>query len=275
MIAPPEHDLSEADFRRLSESVHRHCGINLHEGKRDLVRARVFKRLRALGIESLREYLKFVEADPSGQEFFHLIDAISTNLTSFFRESRHFDYLRESLLPGIVQKKQSSSPRIRAWSAACSTGEEAYSLAMTLVDFLGAGWDIKLLATDISRKVLATARKGQYERDRTESVPRPLRARFFRGIGGTHALQISPELASIVQFNYLNLMDHWPFTGPFDFIFCRNVMIYFDKPTQQRLIQRFWDCLAVGGMLFTGHSESLTAISHRFCYVEPSIYVKR
>jgi chemotaxis protein methyltransferase CheR len=269
-----DNELSEADYGRISDLVYRHCGINLHEGKRDLVRARIFKRLLATDSASVVEYIERMESDPTRAEFHHLIDAISTNLTSFFREGGHFTFLREKLLPALLKRKRSSSPRIRAWSAACSTGEEAYSLGMTLLDVLGSGWNTKLLATDISRPVLATAKAGRYDKIRLSAVPVNLRSRFFVQTNEKDKFEVSRELAGIIQFSYLNLMDRWPFTGPFDFIFCRNVMIYFDKQTQQRLIQRFWDCLASGGMLFTGHSESLTGVTHRFNYVQPTIYVK-
>jgi chemotaxis protein methyltransferase CheR len=274
MLATIDNDLTEADFERISDLVYRHCGINLHEGKRDLVRARIFKRLRAVGASTAVQYIRMMESDGTGQEFHRLIDVLSTNLTSFFREDGHFNFLREKFLPTLVKRKQASAPRIRAWSAGCSTGEEAYSLSMTLQDVLGSGWNIKLLATDISHPVLATARAGRYDKNRLASVPAALRSRFFSATGEKDKFKATPELAGIIQFNYLNLMDRWPFTGPFDFIFCRNVMIYFDKETQQRLIQRFWDCLAPGGMLFTGHSESLTGVSHRFSYVQPTIYAK-
>ncbi len=274
MLAEIDNDLRESDFERISDLIYRHCGINLHDGKRDLVRARIFKRLRAVGVDSAIEYIKLIESDATGEEFHHLIDAISTNLTSFFREIGHFTFLREKLLPEIIRRKKSTSPRVRAWSAGCSTGEEAYSLGMTLLDVLGAGWNVKLLATDISRPVLATARAGTYDRNRLASVPPALKGRFFAQAKAKDKFKATAELSSIIHFNYLNLMDVWPFTGPFDFIFCRNVMIYFDKQTQQRLIQRYWDCLASGGMLFTGHSESLTGVSHRFNYVQPTIYAK-
>jgi chemotaxis protein methyltransferase CheR len=273
-LATIDNDLSDAEFGRISDLVYRHCGINLHDGKRDLVRARIFKRLRACGVESAVEYIRLMEADATGQEFHHLIDAISTNLTSFFREGGHFAFLREKFLPDLARRKQSSSPRVRAWSAGCSTGEEAYSLGMTLLDVLPSGWNVKLLATDISRPVLATGRAGIYDKNRIATVPANLRARFLAPADAKGKFRVSPELRGIIQFNYLNLMEMWPFSGPLDFIFCRNVMIYFDKPTQQRLIQRFWDVLAPGGMLFTGHSESLTGVSHRFSYVQPTIYAK-
>ena len=237
MLATIDNDLTEADFERISNLVYRHCGINLHDGKRDLIRARIFKRLRAVGANIAGENIKQMVSDATGEVFHHHVVSLSTKQTSFFRENGHFNYLREKLLPGLVQRKKGASPRIRAWSAGCSTGEEAYSLAMTLLDVLGAGWNTKLLATDISRPVLATANAGTYAKNRLASVPAGLKNQYFVPADGKDKFKASSELAGIIQFNYLNLMDRWPFSGPFDFIFCRNVMIYFDNETQQRLIQ--------------------------------------
>ncbi len=270
-----EHHITEEEFRRISDMVYDHCRINLHDGKKDLVRARLAKRLRMGNFASVSEYLDFLKSDESGREFTALIDSLSTNLTSFFRESVHFDYLRERILPELRTNRQHRDS-LRAWSAGCSTGEEAYSLAMTLLDDLGDGWDIRLLATDISTRVLAAARRGIYPAARVDSVPPLLRQKYFRPIreAGSKMYEVTPELRRVVHFRYLNLMDQWPFRGPFDFIFCRNVMIYFDKPTQQDLVERFHQLLRPGGLLFTGHSESLTGITHRFRYVQPSVYAK-
>jgi len=215
----------------------------------------------------------------TGEEFTHLIDSLSTNLTSFFREMGHFDFLLDSYLPALLLKKRKlRSSRIRAWSAGCSTGEEAYSLAITLLHATGdgTGWDIRLLATDISTHVLQIAKKGRYEKSRVEAVPAALKSRYLLPgrLGDKAVCQVAPAVRNVVRFAYLNLMEPWPFSGPFDFIFCRNVMIYFDKPTQQRLVNRFWDYLESGGLLFTGHSESLTGVNHEFRYVQPTIYAK-
>jgi len=279
MLLANQETLSESEFRRISDLVYRHCGINLHDGKRELVQARLVKRLRATGCRNASEYLRYLEADSTGQEFTLLIDAISTNLTSFFREAGHFDFLRERLLPELMsRRRQRGDNRIRAWSAGCSTGEEPYSLAMTMLEAVGCegSWDVKLLATDISTRALSIARAGMYEKHRVASVPPALRAKYFAAnrMEGQTVYEVSPRLRQVVRFAHLNLMDAWPFTGPFDFIFCRNVMIYFDKPTQQKLVGRFWECLETGGYLFTGHSESLTGVAHRFRYVQPTIYVK-
>lgn len=272
-----EELLSEKEFEFISDLVYKHCGINLHEGKKELVRARIAKRLRATGYKTVSDYMKFVLEDQSGAEFTHLIDAISTNLTSFYRENQHFEFLTAKFLPSLLErKKKSGNHAIRAWSAASSSGEEPYTIAITLREAVeGAGaWDVKLLATDISTHVLRIAQNGTYDMKRVEPVPPQLRHKYFtvNRVEGENVAQVSPVLKEMIRFRHLNLMQTWPFKGPFDFIFCRNVMIYFDKPTQQSLVKRFYDCLTPGGLLFTGHSESLTGIEHSFKYVQPTIY---
>lgn len=271
--------LSDRDFRRISDIVHRYCGINLHDGKRELVRARIAKRLRCTGFHTSTEYLDHVLADADGEEFTHLIDCLSTNLTSFYRERVHFDYLQEKLLPELLMRKRSAGVnRIRAWSAGCSSGEEPYTLAIELLSGTddAQGWDVRILATDISVRVLQMAQAGVYEASRVETVPPLHRQKYLTSVrqNGRAMYQVSPAAQRLIRFARLNLMEDWPFSGPFDFIFCRNVMIYFDKPTQQRLVNRFWECLEKGGVLFTGHSESLTGIAHKFRYVQPTVYAK-
>jgi chemotaxis protein methyltransferase CheR len=268
--------VSEREFLQISDLVYRHCGINLHDGKKELVQARLAKKLRTGGFTCVRDYIDGVLADPTGERFADLIDSLSTNLTSFFRENQHFEYLSRVYLPQLAQKPARDGHKaIRAWSAGCSSGEEPYTMAMVLDESLGSrGFDLKILATDISRKVLAAARRGVYDAARVESVPAQIRHRYFSRAPQPGLVQVSPHLQGMIRFNYLNLQSEWPFRGPLDFIFCRNVMIYFDKPTQQRLVNRFHDCLAPGGLLFTGHSESLTGITHPLRYVQPTIYAK-
>ncbi len=275
------HDivLNERDFRKISELVYNHCGINLHDGKKELVRARLAKRLRLGNFRSFPEYMQHVLNDRSGKEFSILIDSLSTNLTNFFREQKHFEYLNNSFLPDLEKRKRESKCfRIRAWSAGCSTGEEPYSIAVNLLEaFERKGrWNIKVLATDISTSVLEKARKGKYEKEKVKDIPALIRNKYLlkRRDEGKEFFEVTPQLRQIVIFKYLNLIENWPVTGPLDFIFCRNVMIYFDKPTQQNLVERFWKLLNAGGLLFTGHSESLTGINHRFGYVQPTIYIK-
>jgi len=271
--------LGEREFRLISDLVYEHCGINLHAGKKELVRARLAKRLREGNFQSFSDYIRHVLEDPTGQEFSLLVDSLSTNLTKFFREDQHFEYLRSQLLPRVLESKQRlHNLRIRGWSAGCSTGEEPYSIAIILQEATqGKGrWDVKLLATDVSTRVLERAKRGLYEKDRIEPIPLPLRSKYLSRTreGGADLYEVAPVLRDILVFRYLNLVQDWPVKGPLDFIFCRNVMIYFDKPTQGRLISRFFDLLASGGILFTGHSESLTGIEHKFRYVQPTIYMK-
>lgn len=278
-LAVQDVALSDADFRKVSELVYEHCGINLHAGKKELVRARLAKRLREGRFRTFAEYIQHVLNDQTGQEFSALVDSLSTNLTKFFRENQHFEYVRTQLLPGIIASKQRSGvSRIRAWSAGCSSGEEPYSIAITLLEGIqGQGrWDVKVLATDVSTRILERAKKGIYDKDRIDPIPLPLRNRYLtrRREGTKEVYEVGPALRERIIFRYLNLMEDWPIKGPLDFIFCRNVMIYFDKPTQERLVNRFYDLLGSGGVLFTGHSESLTGIEHAFKYVQPTIYLK-
>jgi chemotaxis protein methyltransferase CheR len=278
-LAVQEATLGEQEFRLISDLVYQHCGINLHDGKKELVRARLAKRLREGNFPNFSEYIRYVLEDSTGREFSILVDSLSTNLTKFFREDQHFEYLRSQLLPRVLAAKQGQHDlRIRGWSAGCSTGEEPYSIAITLLEAVaGRGrWDVKLLATDVSTRVLERAQEGIYEKDRVEPIPLPLRNKYMahRKERGRDLYEVGEALRSMVLFRYLNLMEDWPVKDPLDFIFCRNVMIYFDKPTQGRLINRYYDLLASGGVLFTGHSESLTGIEHRFRYVQPTIYTK-
>ena len=271
--------LGEREFRRISDLVYEHCGINLHDGKKELVRARLAKRLREGKFRTFSEYIRHVLDDPTGREFSILVDSLSTNLTKFFREEQHFEFLRTRFLPSLLEAKQRRRDfRLRAWSAGCSSGEEPYSIAITLLEKVqGRGrWDVKLLATDISTRILEKARAGVYEEQRIEPISPSLRSRYLirRRQSRGDVYEVRPTLRDVVIFRYLNLMGDWPIRGPLDFIFCRNVMIYFDKPTQGRLIQRFYEMLASGGVLFTGHSESLTGIEHKFKYVQPTIYMK-
>jgi len=271
--------LSERDFRRISDLVYEHCGINLHDGKKELVRARLAKRLRLGNFKTFPEYIKHVLADKTGNEFSILIDSLSTNLTSFFREGQHFEFMREEFFPLLLERKRKKRNfRIRCWSAGCSSGEEPYSMAVALLEAVaGQGrWDIKVLATDISTKILETAKKGIYNEERVGPVPKLQKNKYLvlHRENKRKVFEVSKSLREVVIFKYLNLMKDWLIKGPLDFIFCRNVMIYFDKSTQERLVNRFWGLLDSGGLLFTGHSESLTGIEHKFNYIQPTIYMK-
>ena len=264
-------ELNEKHFKKVSRLVYRFSGINLKDGKEALVRARLMKRLRALGMGSFEEYFKYIEND-RGEELGRMIDAMTTNKTSFFREAEHFNYLREKILPELKDQ------RLRFWSAACSSGEEPFSLAILLMENIPLikSMDVRILATDISTKMLNKARKAVYEEETLRNVPKLFLQKYFVKVRNKSflAYQVKDNVSSMIQFSWLNLMESWPMKGPFNVIFCRNVMIYFDRPTQQKLINRFWELLEPGGYLFVGHSESLSAISHKFKYIRPATYRK-
>ena len=265
-------DLDEKHFNRISELVYHSSGINLKKGKEALVRARLMKRLRAIGMKSVEDYMRYLENDADTQELSSLIDCMTTNKTSFFREIEHFNFLRDTVLREI------DSARLRLWCAACSSGEEPYSLAILLRESM-AGLDSKdvlVLATDISRRMLERARSAVYSEQLIQDLPVQYQKKYFTKMGkeqpGFH--HVVDDVKKLVRLAWLNLLEPWPMKGPFDVIFCRNVMIYFDRPTQQKLINRFWEILKPGGYLFVGHSEGLSAITHNFQYVRPATYRK-
>jgi chemotaxis protein methyltransferase CheR len=269
--------MSEDQFNHISTLVRNVAGINLHDGKKQLVKARLSKILRKLEISDFDDYIKHLSMDSSGLQLTGMLDALSTNLTYFFRELRHFEYLKETVLPAIIQRNIASR-KLRLWSAGCSSGEEPYSLAITLLECAKKleGWDLGILATDLSTRVLAKARQGIYQPDRFREMPKQYLPTYFNLIQ-TRPMrlhEVSPQVRHLVKFANLNLMSAWPMRGPFDVIFCRNVMIYFDKETQSRLIERYWDMLCPGGYLFVGHSESLSGIDHQFNYIQPAVYRK-
>lgn len=267
--------LHPTDFNKISQILYDYSGIRLTSGKEELVRSRLMKRLRALGINSFRNYLRYVKDDRTSQELYVMIDSLTTNKTSFFREKQHFDYLRKQILPEL--KKRATG--VRLWSAGCSSGEEPYSIAMLLLE----DWpqlhssNVRILATDISTRILEKARTGEYEKENLQDVPASyLSSHFHRICSDTVQIyRIRDNIKKMVHFARLNLMDEWPMKGPFDVIFCRNVMIYFDNATQARLIQKFYNLLTPGGHLFVGHSESLVANSCGFRYVQPATYSKQ
>ena len=270
-------ELSDRDFRRLSNLVYEKCGINLHQGKKELVRARLSKRLRETGFRDFNAYYKFVTQEDSGHELVKMLDAISTNLTRFFREEKHFDFLKQVVFPTYVGGSNGAGfHRLRFWSAGCSSGEEPYSLAIWLLECFRKSRraNVKILATDISTKVLAQANRGVYPAVRLEKMqPAMVRNYFQRGYGRQEGcFRVKPSLKEMIEFKRFNLMEPFPFKEAFDLILCRNVMIYFDKTTQQALADKFYDSLRDGGYLFIGHSETLTGINHRFEYIKPSVY---
>ena len=277
MMSDFQHaELSDRDFLNFRNLVHEKCGIFLHEGKKELVRARLGKRLRATRFKDFKQYYRYLVDEDAGDELTRMLNAISTNLTSFFRESYHFEYLENHVVARFRALNRSRD--IRAWSAGCSSGEEPYSIAICLAKLLNteASWNIQILATDISTEVLSTAVSGVYHHTRVKNLPAELVRQFFqKGQGRWNGfVRVKPVLRNMIDFRRFNLMSPFAFSEKFDIIFCRNVMIYFDKATQQHLIERFWKILDSGGCLFTGHSESLTGIKHNFKYIQPTIYIK-
>jgi chemotaxis protein methyltransferase CheR len=251
----------------------------LGEHKRQLVQGRLLRRLRALKLRDFQAYCELLRRDPQ-QELGELASAISTNVTAFFRESHHFDLLAEELLPRWINEKKNGG-RLRIWSAGCATGEEPYTLAMVLAETLekhnATQMDAKILATDLSPQALDTARKGVYALDRLEGVSAERRRRWFLRGEGEYAdyACVNPRLRELVSILPLNLLHDWPMQGPFDAIFCRNVVIYFDKPTKQRLFQRYAGLLPDGGYLFLGHSESMYGLNDSFDLIGRTVYRKR
>ena len=270
-------DLTDRQFNAISNLVKDLCGINLHDGKKELVKARLAKRIRELGMDSFSQYIEFIGTDAGGAEILAMLDALSTNLTFFFRETAHFDLLRQQIVPEMM-RRHAQDRKLRIWSAGCSSGEEPYSIAIVMNEVVKdlLTWNAQILATDLSGRMLELARRGVYSRERFRETPPRTVAEHFTCLGGRETKQylVNEPARRMVTFARLNLMEPWPMRGPFDAIFCRNVMIYFDKPTQNELVERFWDLLIPGGVLFIGHSESISGVRRRFEYVQPTVYRK-
>jgi len=271
--------LEDAEFHFLRDFVYRYCGIALSEQKRQLVQGRLLRRLRGLGLKDFRSYCELLRRDPDS-ELGDLASAISTNVTSFFREMHHYELVERELLPQWLESKRRTGDRLRLWSAGCSTGEEPYALAMVLAEALartGSELDARILATDLSPQALAQAREGIYAIERLGGVSEDRRRRWFlRGEGDYKGLaSIHPRLRELVTVMPLNLLHDWPMQVPFDAIFCRNVVIYFDQPTKRRLFERYAELLAPGGYLFLGHSESMHGLSDAFELIGRTTYRKR
>jgi chemotaxis protein methyltransferase CheR len=272
LSAPPT--LSADEFDRVRELIHRVAGIVLSNGKEGLVRSRLFRRLHALKLQTVWAYLDWVEADGSGHELANMVDALSTNKTEFFRERAHLDLLQHDVFPALA----ATPGEIRVWSAGCATGEEAYSIAMMAQAALGdAATRVRILATDISERALRAARTGAYAADALRGVDQRTRHRWFTPVavpGAEPRYRVNQDVRALVRFGRLNLIGAWPMRRLFDVIFCRNVMIYFDRMTQQTLMERFSGSLTVGGYLYVGHSESLWGVSHDLRFAGPAIYQK-
>ena len=275
--------LSDRDFQRLSGFIHTECGIKMPASKKIMLESRLQKRLRSLGIKSFSQYCDYLFSQAGMEnEFIHMIDVVTTNKTDFYREPRHFDYLVQDALPELMAKHGAGIRRnLMIWSAGCSTGEEPYTLSMVLNEFAercpGFKFRFMILATDISTRVLEKAKKAIYEYDRVAPVPPDQKKKYllrsrdkYKGL-----VRITPELRETVKFRRLNFLeDNFGMREPMDIIFCRNVIIYFDRPTQEKLLNRFYDHLCPGGYMFLGHSETLHGLNVPLVQVSPTVYRK-
>lgn len=272
-IADSIPTLNASEYQKISQLAYEHFGLDLRGGKQSLIAARLGKKLRELGLGSFQRYYDYVKADRSGAALAAMVDQLTTNHTSFFREPRHFDFLRKTVFPALRTR-----PRIHIWSAACSSGEEPYSIAMSLLEEAPreAAAKVRIKATDISTRMLEKATSGLYPAERIEGIPDLLLRRYLvkaqdKDLG---AFRFRNDVRSMIDFERLNLMEKLPQGYCCSVLFCRNVMIYFDKPTQQNLVQRLSQHLEEGGYLFIGHSESLNNLTHELDYVCPATYRK-
>lgn len=269
--------MSNRDFTRLSEFINAQCGIKMPLSKKPMLAARLLKRLRVLGLESFTGYCDYV-LSPRGMnhELVQMIDVVTTNKTDFFREPKHFDYLLQTAVPNLVETKRIR--RLRVWSAGCSTGEEAYTLAMVLSEFAQRqpGFGFSVLATDISARVLETARRGVYSEEAVTPIPPTLKKKYFlKSKDSRRMFRVVPELRATVEFRRGNLMDKDFEVGErLHVIFCRNVIIYFERSTQEALLKRLYRCLDPGGYIFMGHSETLNGLGVPLIQVHPTVYRK-
>ncbi len=256
---------TDDDFRFVVATVYEHTGIQLSDSKRDMVYSRLARRLRKLHLTKFSDYCRLVQS-PNSPEIGEFINALTTNLTSFFRESHHFDHLEKTVLQGIVNSKPADK-KIRIWSAGCSAGMEPYTIAMVVHKFFSAagssGWDIKILATDIDTNMLKTGKEGVYSMTQLEKIPQVYR-KYLSIDEADESIHMNDELKKYITFNRLNLLESWPINGHFDVIFCRNVAIYFDKETQLNLFKRLADRLKPKSWFYIGHSENLLDVAKRF-----------
>jgi chemotaxis protein methyltransferase CheR len=278
--SPLHWEISDELFAKYRELIYREAGIALTDGKKSLLISRVAGRLRELGLASFAEYYRLVEDPAAAEERGRLLDRICTNETHFFRDPRQFLFLNDEVFPRLdAEAARSGRKRVRAWSAACSTGEEPYSLAMALLHRFPrwSGWQIEVVATDLSNKVLAAAREALWPIDKAGDIPLHYRKQFMlRGTGGqTGKMKVGPEIREAVSFARVNLNDPvYSVSGTFDFIFCRNVLIYFDKESKAKVVDRLLTHLAPDGCLFLGYAETATTITDRLVSVGPNVYAR-
>lgn len=271
-----EFQFSDKEFKFISDLVGERTGIVLSSAKRQMVYGRLSRRLRQLKMTKFSDYCEMLTSGHE-EELIEFTNAITTNLTAFFRENHHFDYLKNTVLPEVI-KNNAQTKRIRIWSAGCSSGEEPYSIAMCLREALpkSTGWDVKILATDLDSNMVQRGKSGIYTAERVEGLtPARMKKWVKKGSGeNDDKVKMSDELRDLITFKELNLMEGWPIKGPFDFMFCRNVVIYFNKETQKVLFDRYADLLAPKAHLFIGHSESLNKVTDRFDLIGKTIYQK-
>ena len=261
VLASGEYPLTRRDLSEIAAMIYADAGIFLNDTKASLVYSRLSKHIRNLGLSGFPEYCALVASPEGAPVQREMLSHLTTNFTRFFRENHHFEHLRDEVLPGLIARAKSGG-RVRIWSAASSDGQEPYSIALTVMSLLpnAADYDFRILATDIDPKILALARAGAYDENSLETVTPAMRKQYFREvtIDGRRKFQIDDKVKKLITYNELNLMAQWPFKGQFDVIFCRNVVIYFDEPTQMKIWSRFSELLPVGGHLYIGHSERVT-----------------
>ncbi len=268
-----DFELTDQDFKKFSDLVYEKTGINLHYGKKQLLQSRANKILRKRNINSYKDYFQIIINDKSNQELVEFINLISTNVTHFFREEKHFHFMKTVWAPEVLRSKKSA---VDIWSAACSSGEEPYSVGITLSELFGTNVRWNIFASDISTKVLGMAQKGIYTKDKIDNIPAPLVKKYFQEGKGQAAayVKVKNEIRNQISFSKVNLIEPFANIKSFDIIFCRNVMIYFDLPTKQMIINKLYHHIKPGGYLFIGHSESLNGLNTQFKYIQPATYKK-
>lgn len=265
--------LKDDEFNDITNYVKKNYGVNL-TNKRPLIEGRLSNHISNLGFNNYKDYFEYAKKDRVNDEISILINKLTTNHTYFFRENQHFEFYKNTVLPWV--DKTVKTKDLRVWSAGCSSGQEPYTLSMITQDYLGpdlVDWDSTILASDISNKVLSIAKAGIYSREELEDVPHSWIKKYFTAYD-EHNFQVSDSLRKGAAFRNFNLLSNFDFKKPFHAIFCRNVMIYFDIPTKNELINKFYDALLPGGYFFIGHSESLSSCNHLFKYIKPSVYRK-
>lgn len=267
-----DYNYSDLEFHKFCDLIYEHTGITMDDNKRDLVYSRITRRIRDLHLNSFEDYRNIVEAGNDKNELEEFVNAVTTNLTSFFRQDYHFEYLTQVINELVAQGKK----RIRIWSSASSTGEEPYSIAYTVAKAIPniSSFDVKILATDIDSEVLEKARAGVYQLEKIQNVPTDfLKNAFHKGVGSHDGeVKIKSEYQDLISFRKLNLMKEWPMHGPFDVIFCRNVIIYFNKEVQKELFKRFAKLQNKGDFMMIGHSENLFKVSEDYKLIEKAVY---